>query len=803
MMPVVWLLTGSACTALIALVLWRRRAVVWQRLAGEQQRSLNLAQAETAKLRIAVEQNPVGIAITDLQTRFEYVNPALLAQTGYTEAELIGQTPAIVKSGQTPEETYRGMWRALEAGQTWTGEFINRRKDGTTYVERAILAPIRQQDGSVAHYLAIKDDVTAHKVMAAELEQHRENLERLVAERTAELEAAQRNAESASQAKSAFLANMSHEIRTPLNAIIGQAHVLGTQALPTKHAERLQKIERSARHLLSIVNDVLDLSKIEAGKLTVTPADFDLHDTVAAVRDLVAAQAGDRGLQFRVDIEPGLPQFVHGDGLRVSQVLLNFASNAVKFTQRGSVTVRARRMAADGPLVWVRFEVQDTGIGIPNAEKDRLFQPFEQADVSTTRRYGGTGLGLAISHRLVDLLGGKLGVESQEGVGSTFWFEVPLGLASAQAVEDLRRRQSYPQLPRVRADLVHVLVVEDDLFNQEVAVDLLQPHGFVVDVAGNGAAALEMADRRQYALIFMDIQMPVMDGLAAARALRERPTYARTPIVAMTANTFAEDQSACSAAGMNDFVAKPIDPRALLETACRWTGVDVPRELAKPVAAAKADTQELRAQLGSIGGLTAEAGLAVHQGDWRRYAKFLQRFCAERADTVTKLRAEIAAQQWLDARRTVHTLKGLAGTLGAVRLQHAAVAVESALLDPQLRGDLTGQLADLEVELSTLVHALQARLPEREDARRPPPIDWSLAAHVCDDLSALLAQDDTGAIDLYREHADLMRTALASAAPSLEAALQGFDFERAAGLLRVCRMADNRLQHRARPATEP
>jgi len=272
--------------------------------------------------------------------------------------------------------------------------------------------------------------------------------------------------------------------------------------------------------------------------------------------------------------------------------------------------------------------------------------------------------------------------------------------------------------------------------------------------------------------------------------------------VAMTANTFAEDQSACSAAGMNDFVAKPIDPRALLETACRWTGVDIPKVVVKAVPAAKQDTQELRAQLGSIGGLTAEAGLAVHQGDWRRHATFLQRFCAERADTVVKLRAEIAAQQWLDARRTIHTLKGLAGTLGAVRLQHTALAVETALLDPHLRSDLTGQLADLEVELSTLVHALQARLPQQEEVRRPPPLDWTLAAHVCDDLAVLLDQDDTGAIELFREHADLLRQALGSAAPSLEAALQGFDFERAAGLLRVTRQADNRLQPKSRPPSE-
>ncbi len=692
-----WLLAGSALTALIALALWRQRSQVLQRAADQVQQSLSQAQADNAQLK-----------------------------------------------------------QALEA--------------------------------------AVQEAAAARTSEVAQLEQCRDDLEKKVAERTSELAAAQRLAEAANQAKSAFLANMSHEIRTPLNAIIGQAHVLGTQSMPPKQAERLQKIERSARHLLSIVNDVLDLSKIEAGKLQVTQADFDLHDCLVAVRDLVVGQAADKGLQVHMDVQAGVPQFVSGDGLRISQVMLNFASNAVKFTQHGSVTLRVRRLAVDGPKVWLRFEVQDTGIGIPPAEKERLFQPFEQADLTIARKYGGTGLGLAISHRLVDMLAGKLGLESQENDGSTFWFEVPLGVASPLAAAELRRRQSYPRLPPVRADMVRILVVEDDLFNQEVAVDLLQPQGFVVDVAGNGAVAVEMATKQQYALILMDIQMPVMDGLAATRALRALANYARTPIVAMTANTFADDQAACSAAGMNDFVAKPIDPRALLETACRWTGVDLPDNLETRTPAAQQGTQELRAQLGSIAGLTAEAGLAVHQGDWRRYARFLQRFSTERADTVVKLRAEIAGQQWLDARRTVHTLKGLAGTLGALRLQHAAATVESALLDPHQRTDLTGQLADLDVELSALIHALQVHLPEREEELRPASVDWAQAAHVCEELANLLAQDDTGAIDLYNEHAELLRNALTTAAPRIEAALQGFDFERAAGLLRVARLSQYQLQ---------
>ena len=788
-----YVLVGVALVALTPLLasLAYTRARTLRHLALQTQ-LLAKAESENRKLLLAVEQGPASIMITDLAGNIEYVNPAFVQSSGYAIAEVMGRNPRFLQSGQTPATSHAGLWQALAQGKTWRGEFSNRRKDGSIYNELATIAPIRQNDGRVSHYVAIKDDITLSKQMARELEQHRDNLERLVTERTIELEQAQQRAQAAADAKGAFLANMSHEIRTPLNAIIGQAHLLSSQGLAPKESDRLQKIDRSARHLLSIVNDVLDLSKIEAGKLHVTPTDFALADLVTVVRDLVATQAAEKGLQLQLDMAADLPSSLRGDGLRLSQVLLNFVTNAVKFTNSGTVTVRARQVAEDGSAIWLRFEVEDTGIGIPEAEHTRLFLPFEQIDASTTRQHGGTGLGLAISSRLVEMMGGRLGVASQVGLGSTFWFEVPLSRASASVSPVPQAPQALHALPRTSAAQVRVLVVEDDAFNQEVAVDLLRPYGFQVDVARNGAVAIELCARTAYALILMDIQMPVMDGLAATRALRQLPAYADIPIVAMTANTFAEDQAACNAAGMNDFVAKPIDPRTMLTTVCRWTSVELPGVLARPVAA-RQDTQELRAQLGTIGGLTAEDGLAVHQGDWRRYAGFLRRFCEERADTVTKLRAEIAAQQWLDARRTVHTLKGLAGTLGASRLQHAAMDVEVALLEPSVRRELAGRLTDLERELLQLVQALEARLPASEKAARPQAIDWSGAAQVTSELLALLAQDDTRAVELCREHNALLQSVLALSAPDFDAAVQAYDFACALVLLRAALASNPRI----------
>ncbi|MRR52234.1 MAG: PAS domain S-box protein, partial [Rhodocyclaceae bacterium] len=380
---------------------------------------------ELRKLSQAVEQSPNSIVITDLDANIEYANEAFYRVTGYEPREVIRKNPRILQSGRTAPEIYTDMWAALSQGLSWKGEFHNKRKNGEEYVEFATVTPIRQPDGRITHYLAIKEDITERKKIGAELDRYRHHLEELVENRTAELIVARELAEAANRAKSSFLANMSHEIRTPMNAIVGLTHLLRRSNPTPEQAERLDKVDSAAHHLLSIINDILDLSKIEAGRMQLEEMDFPLEAVLDHVRSLVAVQARAKGLRVEVDSN-AVPLWLKGDPTRLRQAVLNYASNAIKFTERGHVRLAAKLLAEDQQGLLVRFEVSDTGIGIAAEKLPLLFRPFEQADTSTTRKYGGTGLGLALTRELVELMGGEVGAESTPGVGSRFWFTVRL-----------------------------------------------------------------------------------------------------------------------------------------------------------------------------------------------------------------------------------------------------------------------------------------------------------------------------------------------------------------------------------------
>ena len=376
-------------------------------------------------------------------------------------------------------------------------------------------------------------------------------------------------AEDANRAKSAFLANMSHEIRTPMNAILGLAHLLGREGLTPGQAERVSRIEEAAQHLLSLINDILDISRIEAGKLELEERDFDLHTLLEQVRSIAGAGAGAEAKGLRLEVQPGdVPRWLRGDDTRVRQALLNYAGNAVKFTQAGSIVLRARLLQEQQQRLLVRFEVQDSGAGVDARQLPRLFEAFEQADSSTTREHGGTGLGLAITRRLAELMGGVAGAQVL-GNGSLCWFTAWLGRGAGTP---------RPEVPSARADAelrqrhagTRVLLVEDNFVNREVAQALLHATGLEVDVAEDGAVAVEKAGQGRHALVLMDMQMPVMDGLQATQALRAMPHLHALPIVAMTANAFGEDRAACLAAGMNDFVSKPVEPQVLYATLLKW-----------------------------------------------------------------------------------------------------------------------------------------------------------------------------------------------------------------------------------------
>jgi len=542
-------------------------------ITARKRMELALAESE-ARFRSLADSAPVMIWVAEPDGACSWVNQASLELTGRTLAEEMGFGWSDLVHDDDRAACLARYRACFDERRPFTMTYRVRRHDGQWRWISDCGVPRHDSQGGFVGYVGSCSDVT-------ELREYREHLEQLVDERTASLERAKQAAEAGNLAKSAFLANISHEIRTPLNSITGMAFLMRRDGLSPLQAERLDRIDTAGRHLIEIIDAVLDLSKIEAARLQLEQADLRVCGVVENVMSLLQPRAVAKGLEMTAHCE-GIPRRLLGDATRLQQALLNFASNAVKFTERGRIAIEVSLVEASPDSVLLQFEVRDTGIGIDPGAQPRLFTAFEQADTSTTRKYGGTGLGLAITRKLAELMGGAVGVRSAPGEGSSFWFTARL--ARAEPLDTVPAPRATP--PEVTISEFHagrrVLVVEDDAANREVALDLLSHAELVCDVAGDGFEALECLATQTYDLILMDVQMPRMDGLEATRRIRSLPRGREVPIVAFTANAFEQDRERCLAAGMSDFIAKPVDAHALYQTVLKWLGTAEPSQPCPP-----------------------------------------------------------------------------------------------------------------------------------------------------------------------------------------------------------------------------
>ena len=805
--------------------------------------------------------------------------------------------------------------------------------DGREHETLYFVSGFARADGSPAGLVGTFVDISEQK-----------NAERAIAQAAHSMQQAKEAADAASRAKGDFLANMSHEIRTPMNAVIGLAHLMQKTELNHRQRDYLHKIQQSGQQLLGVINDILDFSKVEAGKLSLEHIAFELDRVLQNVAMLIIEKANAKGLELICEVAPDVPTNLIGDPLRLGQVLINYASNALKFTEQGDIRIVVTCAQSDRDAVVLRFEVRDTGIGLTKDQMTQLFQGFQQADSSITRRYGGTGLGLAISKNLAELMGGGVGVESLAGEGSTFWFTARLGLGETPVRRHISRLQiqtkrilvvddnrhaakvlqdmlatigfdvesvnsgaaaiarilqvsqtgdpfdfvmldwqmpdmdgietsqrigelpmaSFPRPVMVTAygreevikaahdvgidnvlvkpvsasqlfdtmqhllgesevsqaavatppcdlqALAHLrgaraLIVEDNELNQQIACELLLDAGFLADVAANGQIALTMlaqqhALHRPYDVVLMDMQMPVMDGLQASQAIRQDARYSGLPILAMTANAMQADRDLCQAAGMNDFVVKPIEPALLWRALARWTrprddlGHNAPalESLVQPERRTpqpdrrkgnRDDSKHPNQIPHDIPGLDTQLGLRHAMGKHELYLSLLTQFVRSHQDALQPIRQAILQGELATAERLAHTLKSVAANIGARPLHDEMERLENALRDGKNPSQYLLMLDAPAVLLAQLITHLRACLPAARPVQVAEQFDPAELSAVCRDLQGLLAYDNPQAADLIQEYAPILSAGLGDSFRKMQGAVDAFDFPAALSAL--------------------
>ncbi|AUB80918.1 response regulator [Candidatus Thiodictyon syntrophicum] len=687
--------------------------------------------ASEQRFRTMIDVAPVPFFLIDAQQRFTYQNRACIELFGYTLADM----PTLAEWWPLayPDPDYR-QW-VMDIWRERTGQA---RQDGGPFaaVPEVTIRCKNGQDRTVLAGTAVLGCAFEEPFLVSFSD-------------VTDLKEAREAAEQAARVKSEFLANMSHEIRTPLNAMLGLAQLLEGEALAAEQRHLVQQLRTAGRSLLRLVNDILDLSKLESGRLRLEVRTYAPAAVLAQVQSLLGQQARAKGLDFRLEIPAGLSSWLRGDPLRLEQILVNLVGNAVKFTERGGVLIRVSQQEVDTRTVRLRLEVRDTGIGISPEHLTILGTPFTQADGSITRRFGGTGLGLAISKQLVERMGGRFGVDSTLGVGSSFWFELPCERASAN---DTPPQQAAPAERPAGPCLsgVHCLVVDDSPLNRAVVERALRREGARTTLVADGQQALDClrAHAQDIDAVLMDIQMPVMDGLTATRAIRQALGLTALPVIAFSANVLAEQRHQAQEAGVSDFLAKPVDLDDLVAVLRRWTNPPpaVAPGAAGPVPIPAPTPSPGPAGFPDIPGIDGRRAARLLDQDWAFFLRLAHRFAADFADATRQIHQALARGEASAAARRLHTLRGHAGNLGALALAQSAQALETALAAPRV--DPAPALADFDARLCALLTALApwlegaAPLP---DAAPAAPLDEGRLTALCDALSG----HDLETLDLF------------------------------------------------------